>query len=150
MSIVHQNTSFLLVLLWDGNESVIEIKDSFKRCFDEKQHVEILLLTDKKRPKEGFDMPSRTHIISSKSDYSIFGKLKSHKLLPTEYTHFDVSILLDQFNSRQEKMIQLMNIKHIVGFGYDRSFIKINLVQSHEKPTEKIIFAKQILTKISD
>lgn len=149
MTIVHQSTSFLLVLLWDGNESVLQIKDSFKSCFDEKQHVEILFFTEKKRPKEGFDLPSRTSIISSKSDYNIFGKLKSQKLLPTEHTHFDVCMLLDQLNPKQEKVIQSMAIKHTVGFGYERNFIEINLVQSHQKPTEKIVFAKQLLTKIS-
>lgn len=149
MAIVHQSTSFLLILLWDGSESVLQIKDSFKGCFDEKQHVEILFFTEKKCPKEGFDLPSRTYIISSKSDYNIFGKLKSKQLLPTEYTHFDVCMLLNDFNPKQEKIIRSMNIKHTVGFGYDRNFIEINLIQSHQKPTEKVAFAKQILTKIS-
>lgn len=149
MSIVHQNTSFLIVIPWDGIEPVLRIKESFKDCFDEKQHFELLLLTGKKRSKEGFDLPSRTYVIS-KSDYSLFGNLKSKKLLPTEYTHFDVCMLLSNFNPKQEKIIQSMKIKHTVGFGYERDFIKINLVQSHQKPTEKVIFAKQILTKISD
>lgn len=149
MTIVHQNTSFLLILLWNGDESILQLKDTFKSCFDEKQHFELLLLTDKKRPKENFDLPSRTYVISSKSDYSILGKLKSKKLLPTEYTHFDVCILLNEFSPKQERIIQSLNIQHTVGFGYERNFIEINLIQSYEKPTERIAFAKQMLTRIS-
>lgn len=150
MAIVHHSTSFLLVLIWDGNESISQIKDSLENCFENKQHVELLFLTNRKRPKEDFVPTNRTHIISSKSDYTIFGKLKSQKLLPTEYTHFDVCMLLDPLNPKQEKIIHSMNIKHMVGFGYERDFITINLVQSGKKPNDKVVFAKQLLAKISD
>lgn len=149
MSICNSNTSFLLILPWDGSEHVVQIKESFKNCFEEKQHFEILLLTDAKRPKENFDLPNRTYVIT-KSDFSLMGKLKSKKLLPTEYTHFDIAILLGDFTNRQEKIIQSLKIDHLVGFGYERDFVDINLIQSYQKPMEKVIFAKQILTKISD
>lgn len=148
MSICNQHTSFLLIILWDGTERAAQIKESFKNCFEEKQHFEILLLTNVKRPRENFDLPSRTYAIS-KSDFNLLGKLKSKKLLPTEYTHFDVALLLGDFTDKQEKIIQSLKIKHVVGFGYERDFVKINLIQSNQKPIEKVIFAKQILTKIS-
>lgn len=147
--ISNQNTSFLLVLPWNGVEQLTQIKESFKHCFEEKQHFEVLLFTETKRPKTGFDEPSRMYVIS-KSDFNLFGKLKSKKLLPTEYTHFDVTILLGHFSANQEKIIRLLKIKHTVGFDYERSFVEINLLQSHQQSTEKVIFAKQILTKISD
>lgn len=149
MPISNSNTSFLLVLPWDGKQQPAGIKESFQPVFEDKQHVEILLFTDSKRPKEGFNLPSRMYVIS-KSDFSFFGKLKSKKLLPTEYTHFDVLILLDVFSGKQEHVIKSLKIKHVVGFNYERDFVEINLIQSQQKPTEKVIFAKQILTKISD
>lgn len=148
-SISNQNTSFLLVLPWDGSERMIHIKESFKSSFEDRQHFEILLFTELKRPKEGFDLPSRMYTIS-KSDINFRGKLKSKKLLPTEYTHFDVAILLGDFTPVQERVIESLKIRHIVGFGYERDFVEINLMQPHQQPTEKVAFAKQILTKISD
>ncbi|MBC9813225.1 hypothetical protein H9Y05_12175 [Crocinitomicaceae bacterium CZZ-1] len=149
MPISNSNTSFLLVLPWDGTQQLSGIKEAFQPLFEDKQHVEILVFTDLKRPKENFSLPSRIYVIS-KSDFSLFGKLKSKKLLPTEYTHFDVMILLDVFSGKQEQIIKSLKIKHVVGFNYERDFVEINLIQSQQKPTEKVIFAKQILTKISD
>lgn len=149
MPISNSNTSFLLVLPWDGTQQLSGIKEAFQPLFEDKQHVEILVFTDLKRPKENFSLPSRVYVIS-KSDFSLFGKLKSKKLLPTEYTHFDVMILLDVFSGKQEQIIKSLKIKYVVGFNYERDFVEINLIQSQQKPTEKVIFAKQILTKISD
>ncbi len=149
MPICHPNTSFLLILSWDGIERISQVKDLFRPCFEDKQHFEILLLTDAKRPKENFEIPGRTYVIS-KSDFGLTGKLKSKKLLPTEYTHFDVAIMLSDFTGKQEKVIRSLNIRHVVGFGDEREFVDINLVGSHHQPLEKVLFAKQILSKISD
>lgn len=148
MPICHSNTSFLLVLPWDGTGHISQIKESFKPCFEDKQHFEILLLTDLKRPKENFDLPSRTYVIS-KSDFGLLGNLKSKKLLPTEHTHFDVALILCDLSGKNEKIIRSLPIKHTVGFGNDRDFITINLNGSHRKPADQVLFAKQMLAKIS-
>lgn len=149
MSICHSHTSFLLVLSWDGMERISQVKDMFRPCFEDKQLFDILLFTDAKRPKENFEIPSRTYVIS-KSDFGLMGKLKSKKLLPTEYTHFDVAIILSDFTEKQEKVIRSLNIRHVVGFGNEREFVDINLVGSHHQLLDKVLFAKQILSKISD
>lgn len=149
MFIWNSNTSFLLIHNWNGTDSLQSIKDQYKLYFEGKQHFEILFFTEVKRPKENFQLPSRTYVIS-KSDFNLFGKLKSKRNLPTEYTHFDIAILLDEFSSKQDNIIKSMNIKHLVSFGYEREFVNINLTGAHQKPIEKIIFAKELITKISD
>lgn len=149
MFIWNSNTSFLLIHNWNGTDSLQSIKDYYQICFEAKQHFEILFFTDKKRPKENFQLPSRTYVIT-KSDFNLFGRLKSKKMLPTEYTHFDIAILLDEFFPKQDNIIKSMNIKHVVGFGYKREFVNINLIGSHQEPREKIIFAKELITKFSE
>jgi hypothetical protein len=148
MPLNHPNTSYLLVGHWNGTDSLATIKEQFKSCFDEKQHFEILLFTTAKRPKENFDVPSRMYIIS-KSDFNLLGQIKSKKLYPTEYTHFDICILLDEYTTKEDKIIQALKINYIVAFGYERDYVNINLIQNHPKSTEKIKFAKEVLTKIS-
>ncbi|MCO5260752.1 MAG: hypothetical protein M9916_11455 [Crocinitomicaceae bacterium] len=141
--------SFLLVLNWDGFESQIGIKDSFKECFSEEQHYELLLFTATKRPKENFEIVGRTHTIS-KSDFNILGNLKSKNLLPSEHTHFDCIILLDPLTKAQSKVIKTMKINKIVGFNSKQELVNINLNTSHNKPTEKVIFAIETLKKFSN
>lgn len=149
MSISKTNTSYLLVLNWDGEQRLSNIKESFQPYFQGKEHFEILLYSTITKLKEDFVVPSRMYIIT-KNTFNVFGKLKSKKSLPTEYTHFDVVIILDSLTAGHEKLIKQMNIKHVVAFDYDRDFVEINLIQSGKLPVEKVNFAKQILTKISD
>jgi|GEM_PF-4321567 len=149
MSISKVNTSYLIVLNWDGEQRLSNIKDSFQPYFQEKEHFEILLYSSIKKLKADFELPSRMYVITT-SEFNLFGKLKSKKSLPTEYTHFDVALILDPLTVRHDKVIKQMNIKHIVAFDYEREYVEINLIQSGKLPVEKVNFAKQILTKISD
>lgn len=149
MSIINSNTSFLLLLNWDGIENVSKIKDSFKTCFNEKQYFEILLLTSVKRPKENFNLPSRTQVISS-TDFSLFGKLKSKKILPSENTFFDIVMILEEIPKKYNQIISLLEGKRVISFGYELNCVDINLVYSNPILIEKVKFAKDILTKISD
>lgn len=149
MNIPSLKTSFLIVQQWDGFESQIGIKEVFSSCFNEQQHYEMLLFTDVKRPKENFDVTSRVHIIS-KSDFTLIGKIKSKTLLPSEQTHFDAILILDELTKKQGKIIKSLKIKKTVGFCYEREYVNINLVSTHTKPIEKVIFAVQTLSKFSN
>lgn len=149
MSINRLDTSFLIVSHWNGSDSLLKIKEQFKNLFEDKQHFEILLFTHIKRPKEGFEIPSRMYIIA-KNDFNLFGKLKSKKSYPTEYTYFDVCFLVDEYDKAQDNVIKAMKIKHVVSFGYERSFVNINLQTSYVSSQEKIKFALAMLSKISD
>ncbi len=149
MSIINSNTSFLLLVNWDGIEDVSKIKDSFKTCFNEKQYFEILLLTSVKRPKENFNLPSRAQVISS-TDFSLFRKLKSKKILPSENTFFDIVMILEEIPEKYNQIISLLEGKHVISFGYELNCVDINLVYSNPLLIEKVKFAKDILTKISD
>lgn len=146
MKISKLKTSFLIIQNWDGFASQLAVKDEFLNCFTENEHFEILLLTNRKRPKENFEFAGRVHTIS-KSDFSLFGKLKSKNLLPSEHTHFDYILLLDDDFSALNKIVQQMKIKNIVGFQSQQNYVNINLNTSVTKPTEKIIFALQTLSK---
>ena len=149
MNIPSLKTSFLIVQKWDGYESQIGIKELFSDCFKENQHYELLLFTDVKRPKENFEVTSRVHVIS-KSDLTLIGKIKSKKLLPSEHTHFDAVLLLDELTKKQGKIIKSLKIEKTVGFCYEREYVNINLITTHTKPIEKVIFAVQTLSKFSN
>lgn len=147
--ICKSNTSFLIILKWDAKTSLPSLQTTFEAYFSEKQSFEILVFTDVKRPKENFAKLKGVTIIA-KNDFKFLGGVKSKQLLPTEHTHFDVALILEELTPREDKVVQTLKINHNVGFGYERNFVNINLIQMSSQPTEKIKFAKEMLSKLSD
>jgi len=148
MLLCQASTSFLVVLCWDEIERIVDIKEKVQACFEPTQRFELLLFTKSKRPKDNTYIPSRTSIVST-SDFNVLGSLKLKKRLAIQQEHFDIGIISCKLTKRQEKLIRSMNIKHTVGFKFDSNFIDINLISHNEHLEDKILFAKNTLTKIT-
>lgn len=148
MQLINPKTSFLIISVWNNQGDLHQQFAEIKQLFDN-QHVEMLFFSNQKRPKVAEKSPNKVHVIY-KSDMSIFGKIKRKNLLPTTHTHFDVAILRNTFNKQQDKLIKQLAIKYNVAFNYERSFVNINLSCQTSNPTDKLKFALNTLSKISD
>jgi len=148
MQICHASTSFLVVLCWDEIERIVDIKEKVQQCFEPTQRFELLLFTKSKRPKDNAYIPSRVSIVSS-YDFTILGTIKFKRRIAIQQDHFEVGMIISSLTKRQEKLIRSISMKHTVGFDYDKSFIDINLVSQKKDISDKILFAKNMLSKIT-